>query len=782
MSYGIITPLQQKSALEQDFTGDFTVGSTSDDTMIISGHLQVNGTTTTINSTTIELDDKNIVLANGLGNDAAVDGGGITLASSGGNKTLNWVDSNDAWTSSEHMDLASGKSYMINGAAVISTAALAGSVVGSALTTVGTIGTGVWEATDVAVAHGGTGASSLTDGGVLLGSGTGAITAMAVLADGAMIVGDGTGDPVAESGATLRTSIGVAIGTNVQAYDADLAALAGLTSAADKGIQFTGSGTAAVYTLTAAGKALLDDADAAAQRTTLGLGTAAVTNINALPASTYAAALAMGTNKITGLGAPADDNDAATKAYVDALKQGLSVKDSVRCASTANVADLSVLDNAVGALDGVTVATGDRVLLKDQTSGSENGIYVIAANGAPTRATDFDAAADVANGAFFFVEEGTDAANSGWVLTTDGAITVGTTATTFTQFSGAGAINAGTGLTKVGNTINADASQAQITAIGTITTGEWAATDVAIAHGGTGASTAGAARTAFSVNNTDNTSDANKPVSTAQATAIALKANIAGPTFTGTATAPLLVASTSLALATGAIVTGIDNGALGTSATLLATQGAIKTYVDAQVTASDLDFQGDSGGPLSIDLDSEVLDIAGGTGIATSGAGNELTVAIDATVATLAGTQTLTNKRVDSFTMRDAGDNADYTISGGALAANAVVTMPGMAGQLMLMPVVTTLATGVAPDPGAAQVWICAKSSAGAASSDLPTAASVGSGAMLMFKMAGDVDATNYVQFDRAGTDTIDGATSLAISSPYASVTLLSDGSNWHII
>ena len=75
--------------------------------------------------------------------------------------------------------------------------------------------------TDLAVADGGTGASTLTDGGVLLGSGTSAITAMAVLTDGQMIVGDGTGDPVAESGSTLRTSIGVAIGSDVQAYDAD---------------------------------------------------------------------------------------------------------------------------------------------------------------------------------------------------------------------------------------------------------------------------------------------------------------------------------------------------------------------------------------------------------------------------------------------------------------------------------------------------------------------------------------------------------------------------------
>jgi len=114
------------------------------------------------------------------------------------------------------------------------------------ITTVGTIGAGTWEATDVAVAHGGTGVSTLTDGGVLLGSDAGAITAMAVLADSEMIVGDGSTDPVAESGATLRTSIGVSIGSDVQAYDAELAAIAGLTSAANKIPMFSGSGSASL--------------------------------------------------------------------------------------------------------------------------------------------------------------------------------------------------------------------------------------------------------------------------------------------------------------------------------------------------------------------------------------------------------------------------------------------------------------------------------------------------------------------------------------------------------
>ena len=120
--------------------------------------------------------------------------------------------------------------------------------------------------------------------------------------------------------------------------------------------------------------------------------------------------------------------------------------------------------------------------------------------------------------------------------------------------------------------------------------------------------------------------------------------------------------STSLALATGATVTGIDNGALGSSATLLATQGAIKTYVDAQVTAQDLDFAGDSGGAQNVDLDSQSLTIAGGTGISSVGSAQTITLNIDATVATLSGSQTLTNKVLTSPTINGATITGPVTL------------------------------------------------------------------------------------------------------------------------
>ena len=139
---------------------------------------------------------------------------------------------------------------------------------------------------------------------------------------------------------------------------------------------------------------------------------------------------------------------------------------------------------------------------------------------------------------------------------------------------------------------------------------------------------------------------------------------------TGTLTVSgALASSTSLALATGATVTGIadEDNMASNSATLLATQQSIKAYVDTQLTAEELDFQADSGGALSIDLDSETMTFTGGTGIDTSGSGNAVTFAIDSTVATLTGSQTLTNKTITSPTI------STPTVTG-TLTATSVTT------------------------------------------------------------------------------------------------------------
>lgn len=157
--------------------------------------------------------------------------------------------------------------------------------------------------------------------------------------------------------------------------------------------------------------------------------------------------------KITGLADPTSAQDAATKNYVDAVKTGLDVKQSVRAATTAPGTLATAFANE-SVVDGVTLATGDRILIKNQTDASENGIYVVNASGAPTRAADANSNAEVTAGMFTFVAEGTANADSGWVLTTNDAITLGTTELVFAQFSGAGQVTAGDGLTKTGNTLD----------------------------------------------------------------------------------------------------------------------------------------------------------------------------------------------------------------------------------------------------------------------------------------------------------------------------------------
>jgi hypothetical protein len=213
---------------------------------------------------------------------------------------------------------------------------------------------------------------------------------------------------------------------------------------------------------------------------------------------------------------PTDAAHIATKGYVDAARQGLDVKQSVRVATTDPINLASDL-NAGDTIDGVTLVAGDRVLVKNQSTALENGIYVATTSGAASRSSDANGTADTGElkpGTFTFVEEGSVNSDKGFVVSTNGTITIDTTAIAWTQFSGAGSFTAGDGISQSGNTINvnvtanrtaitADAidiastyvGQSSITTLGTITTGVWNGTDVAVADGGSGASDAAGART-----------------------------------------------------------------------------------------------------------------------------------------------------------------------------------------------------------------------------------------------------------------------------------------------
>jgi hypothetical protein len=193
----------------------------------IGGDLTVNGTTTTINSTTVTTDDKNIVLADTASpSDAAADGGGITLRGTT-DKTWNWVDATDAWTSSEHINLASGKSYYIDGSSVLSSTTLGTGVTGSSLTSVGTIGTGTWQGTTIGVAYGGTGQTSYTDGQLLIGNTAGGLSKATLTAGTGVTITNGNGSITINSTGTTYTA-GDGLDEAAGVFSVDLKANGGL--------------------------------------------------------------------------------------------------------------------------------------------------------------------------------------------------------------------------------------------------------------------------------------------------------------------------------------------------------------------------------------------------------------------------------------------------------------------------------------------------------------------------------------------------------------------------
>ena len=229
--------------------------------------------------------------------------------------------------------------------------------------------------------------------------------------------------------------------------------------------------------------------------------------------ATMGANFSLGGFKATGLAEPTNAQDAVTKSYADALVTVGNNQASARAATTGDIN----LAAPGAAIDAVTLSNGDQVLVLAQTTGSQNGLYVWNGAAVPmTRAASADTSAEVKTGMFVFVSDGAVNANNGYTLVTQAPITLETTSLLFIQTSGAGQIGAGSGLTKTGNTIDAvgtanrisvaadniDISasyvgQTSITTLGTVATGVWNGTTIALAYGGTGATTAAGARTAL---------------------------------------------------------------------------------------------------------------------------------------------------------------------------------------------------------------------------------------------------------------------------------------------
>jgi hypothetical protein len=236
-----------------NLTGATIDGFTTTGGVVIGGDLTVNGTTTTVNSTTVTVDDKNIELGSVTSpTDAGADGGGITLKGTT-DKTFNWVDATDAWTSSEHLNLLTGKEYYINGSSVLSSTTLGSGITGSSLTSVGTISTGTWQGTAIGTAYGGTGQTSYADGELLIGNtatgslakatltagtnvtitnGNGTISIAATDTNTIYTAGDGLDLTGTEFSLDIRADRGLQITSTELDLDDDLATLAGMQTGA----------------------------------------------------------------------------------------------------------------------------------------------------------------------------------------------------------------------------------------------------------------------------------------------------------------------------------------------------------------------------------------------------------------------------------------------------------------------------------------------------------------------------------------------------------------------
>lgn len=209
-------------------TGTLALGSatlsgnaTFSNDLIVTGNLTVNGTTTTVNSTTVTVDDKNIELgAVASPDDTTADGGGITLKGAT-DKTFNWVNATDSWTSSEHLDLASGKAYYINGTQVLSSSALGSGITSSSLTSLGTIATGVWQGTTIGTGYGGTGQTSYADGELLIGNTATSSLSKATLTAGTGIsITNGNGSiTIASTGVSFTAGDGLDLAGGVLSVD-----------------------------------------------------------------------------------------------------------------------------------------------------------------------------------------------------------------------------------------------------------------------------------------------------------------------------------------------------------------------------------------------------------------------------------------------------------------------------------------------------------------------------------------------------------------------------------
>ena len=312
-------------------------GGTISSNLTITGNLTVNGTQTIVNSTTVQVDDKNIELGTVASpTDTTADGGGITLKGAT-DKTFNWVNSTDSWTSSEHVDLGSGKEFKIAGTSVLSGSTLGSGVTGSSLTSVGTLTSGTWSASTIAVNKGGTGQTSFTNGQLLIGNSTGNTLSKATLTAGSNVT-------ITNGGGSITIA---ATDTNTTYTAGDGLDLTGTTFSAD---------------LKANGGIVVETGELAVD-----LGASSITGTLSIADGGTGATTASGAR--TALGAQAADADLTTLSGMQtgaatALAALTATELGILGGATVTTAELNIVDGSTSATS-TTLATADRMVIND---------------------------------------------------------------------------------------------------------------------------------------------------------------------------------------------------------------------------------------------------------------------------------------------------------------------------------------------------------------------------------------------------------------------------------
>ena len=420
--------------------------------LTITGNLSVDGTSTTLDTVNTLIEDPILLLGKDQTGVAAYDLGFVGERGDSNNAVFVWKESADEFQVGTTTGTGDGTTVTLAGFAdfqsagmTMTTLAPSGNVT-TALNASSTITAGT-NITAIATVQGAT----VTDGTLSIASGS-ITSGVAATFSGAV-----TGGSLTDGTATI--SSGAITGATSGSFSTTLTATGNITGGNLTTAGITNSGSVVT-------EAVNGDAPTI---------TATGTNNSITLAPNGTGTIAVSSKRISGLATPTADADAATKAYVDSVAEGLDIKESVVAATTAAIATVTYdngtagvgatltadANGALAAVDGVTLLATERVLIQDQASALQNGIYVVTTvgdAGTPfvlTRAGDMDGSpASEIPGAFVFVEEGTVNADNGFVCTTNAPVTMGTTAINFTQFSGAGQITAGDGLAKAGDTLS----------------------------------------------------------------------------------------------------------------------------------------------------------------------------------------------------------------------------------------------------------------------------------------------------------------------------------------